>query len=531
MIRSFLLIITGIVLFLFATTKLSTEIQTLFSSRIRKFIKFAVERPLYALVTGIGATILFQSSSATSLFTVGLVSAGLISFIQSLGIILGADIATTLTVQLLVWKVSSLSPLFMVAGAFIYFSARDSWKARGECLFYFGLIFFGFWLIGEGAGGLRDHHAIVRFLREFSHPLTGLLVGLLFTLIVHASAIPIATLTILAQQDLMTIEQALPVVIGANIGTTITAIMGSLVANVNGKRSAVAHLFFKCAAALVCLMALPLFIDVLEAFTASVPQQIALSHFLLNLLIVILFIGILRPVARLVERIVPGEDVALPLWPEYLDDRCLTNPLDALACAKAELQREIMLARRMFSETLLLFHHYDKAKRRDITYLEMIVDNLQAEITRYLWSISCGQLTQSLSRRLFAYAAIVYDIERMADHALNIVEISDTKWKRKVAFSRDGEAELAELETLVSQNLADAASLMEARDGNLISRVKIRSAEVRFKVRQSTSRHLDRFYHRVCTAEAGPLFVDTLINLERLSDHCENIASYIEDLD
>ncbi len=531
MIRSFLLIITGMVLFLFATTKLSTEVQTLFSGRIRKFIKFAVKRPIYALVTGIGATVLFQSSSATSLFTVGLVSAGLISFIQSLGIILGADIATTLTVQLLVWKMSSLSPFFMVAGALIYFMAKDSWKARGECLFYFGLIFFGFWLIGEGAGGLKDHPTAVRFLREFSHPLTGLLVGLLFTVIVQASAIPIATLTILSQQELMTIEQALPVVIGANIGTTITAIMGSLVANVNGKRSAVAHVFFKCAAALVCLLALPLFTSLLKAFTSSIPQQIALSHFLLNLLIVILFAGILRPVARLVEAIVPGKDEALPLWPEYLDDRCLSNPSDALVCTRQELQREIMLAQRMYSESLLLFHQYDKARRQDIAYLEMIVDNLQAEITRYLWSISCGQLTQSLSRRLFAYAAIVYDIERMADHALNLVEICEAKWKRKVVFSRAAEVELSELEGLVSESLSDARALLETRDGNLIGRVKIRSGEVRFKVRQATSRHLDRFYHRVCTAEAGPLFVDTLINLERLSDHCENIASYIEDLD
>jgi phosphate:Na+ symporter len=530
MINTIFLFITGLTLFLFGMIKLSTEMQQLFSVRIREYIKFSVTKPLYGLLMGIGATILFQSSSATTLLTIGIVSAGLISFYHSLGIILGADIGTTLTAQLVVWKFTAVSPIFIFLGGILYFLGKERMKLIGEAILYFGLIFFGLNLIGEATAPLKHNQAFIRFFQETKHPLIGVIIGLIFTSIVHASAIPISILIILGQQGFIAIENALPIVLGANIGTTVTALMGSIVTNISGKRSAVSHLLFKCIGVIICMIALPLFIPLLKYLSSSIGQQIALGHFLLNCLIVVLFLFLLKPFSLVIEKIIPGKDETLPLWPEYLDEKCLSKAGDALLCVKKELKREIMLTQRMLGESLSLIPNFSEKKKRDITYIELIVDNVQAEITKYLWNISCGQLSQELSKRLFAFSTIVYDIERIGDRSTNLVELSESKHTRKTIFSEAANAELREVGKLVTKNLKDAALLIEQRDEEKIRHIFVRDKEVEFKIKEAIEKHLERFYRKVCRAEAGPIFVDMLINLEAISAHCRIIAEYIEGL-
>jgi len=531
MINNILLFITGLTLFLFGMIKLSAVMQKLFSARIREYIRFSVKKPLYGLFMGIVATVLFQSSSATTLLTVGIVSAGLISFYHSLGIILGADIGTTLTAQLVVWNFTAISPIFIFLGGILWLLGRERWKPIGEAILYFGLIFFGLSLAAEATLPLKDNQTFVNFFQKTKNPLFGVGIGIIFTGIVHASAIPISILIILGQQGLITIENAFPVVLGANIGTTVTALMGGIVADINGKRSAVSHLFFKFFGAIIGLIVFPFFIVVLKKMSSNVAQQIALSHFLFNLLVVFIFIFLLTPFSELIQRVMPGKDETLPLWPEFLDEKCLSKAEDALICVKEELKREIILAQRMLSESLGLISTYSEVKRRDIMYIELVVDNLQAEITRYLWNISCGQLSPELSKKLFAFAAIVYDIERIGDHSINLVDLSESKYKRKAVFSIAAKVELKEIEKLVIENLEDAAFLIEERDDGKIKNVFERKKEVDFKINGAMEKHLERFYKKICRAEAGPIFIDMLINLGRISDHCQVIAEYINGLE
>jgi phosphate:Na+ symporter len=324
--KEVLIFASGLVLFLFGMRKLSAEVQQLFTSRIREYIKYSVRRPVYGLLTGIVTTMLFQSSGATTLLTVGMVSAGLMTFYHSLGIILGADIGTVLTVQLVVWKIADISPLIIVSGGIFWLTGKAKWKDAGEAIFYFGLLFFGLSLVAMTTAPLKDNQAVIRFFRETKNPLLGLGVGIIFTGIVQASVIPISILAILAQQDLITIENALPVVFGANVGTTVTALMASAVANISGKRSAVSHLFFKCFGAVACMLALPWLILSLKSISSNVAQQIVVGHLLFNLFIVAIFIFFLKPFARLIEKIIPGQEDILPLWPEFLDDRHLVDP-------------------------------------------------------------------------------------------------------------------------------------------------------------------------------------------------------------
>lgn len=528
---SLLLFLAGLTLFLFGMIRLGTHMQGLFSGRIRGYIRLSVKKPFYGLLLGIISTILFQSSSATTLLTMSIVSAGLISFFHSLGIILGADIGTTLTAQLVVWKVTNISPVIVFVGGILFFVGKGKWKQTGEAILYFGLIFYGLSLIGDAAAPVKENELFIRFFREAQNPFVGIGIGLIFTAIVQASAIPIGILIIVSQQGLISLEGALPIVLGANLGTTATALLGSIVTNINGKRSAISHVLFKLFGVVVSLIFLPVFHNLLKQLSPDIAQQIAFGHFILNILIASIGMFFLKPISVFVEKIIPGTDQVLPLWPEFLDEHCLATPEDALACVKKELGREIVLTQKMLSTSLSLIHSFKPAKQRDIAYIELVVDNVQAEITQYLWNISCGQLTPPLSKRLFAFSSIVYDIERIGDRSTNIVELSESKHKRNALFSQPAERELNEIGSLVMRNLDDTIILIERRDTQKIHDVFERHLQVVLAIKAATEKHLERFYQKVCLAEAGPIFVDMLVNLERISDHCQIIAEHIKNIE
>jgi phosphate:Na+ symporter len=531
MINSLLLFITGITLFLFGMIKLSSLMQQLFSARMREYIKISVKKPVYGVCMGILTTMLFQSSSATTLLTIGIVSAGLISFYNSLGIILGADIGTTLTAQLVVWNITSVAPVIIFVGGMFLLFGKEKLKQTGEGLIYFGLIFFGLSLAGDATSPLKDNKAFVDFFHMAKNPLIGVGIGIVFTGIVHASAIPISILIIMGQQGLITIENAIPIMLGANIGTTVTALIGSIAGNIDSKRSAVSHLLFKCFSVIICLILLPVFIIFLKQISPSIAQQIALGHFTFNLFIAAIFVFLLRPFSVLIEKIIPGTDGALPLWPEFLDTKCLNSAKEALFCVKQELIRETILAKKMLKESVSLITKFSETKKKDIMYVEMVVDNLQAEITQYLWNISCGQLTPELSKELFAFSTIVYEIERVGDRSTNIVELAESKHTRKAIFSDAALNELKHIEELVMENLNDTSSLLERRDEKSLENIFKRNKEVEINIKIATGQHLERFYQKVCLAEAGPIFIDILLNLERISYHCKTIAERIAGLE
>ncbi|MFB3925982.1 MAG: Na/Pi cotransporter family protein [Syntrophales bacterium] len=525
-----LFFITGIILFLYGMLKLSNEVQQRFSNvRLREYFRFAVRNPVYGLITGVLSTIFFQSSTATSVLTVGVVSAGLMSFYRSLGIILGADVGTTFTVQLVVWKITDAAPLIIAFAGVLWVLGKGKWKFIGEGAFYFGLIFFGLSLVSDAAAPLKNNPTFVRYLLLAGDPFTGLVVGLVFASIVHSSAVPISILVVLAQHHLIALDNALPAVFGANIGTAVTAILAAFVANVNGKRCALSHFLFKLFGAVICIALLPYFSGVLRMLTADIAQQIAYGHLLFNIVIAAVFIFLLKPFSYLVEYILPGKAEALPLWPEYLDERLLPDPREALECVRKELHRELVVAKTMSSRSFSLVRDFKEGQRRDVVYMELVVDNLRKEVGAYLWKISAGSLSPELSQRLFTYSAMSDDVERIADHAAKIVDLARQKYKRKVRFTHWGHAEFEEIGRLVIENIEDAISLIERRDDEKVGRIIAREDEVDLKIKESRERHLERFHKRICEAEAGPIFIEMLINLERISDHCQNIAEYIRD--
>jgi phosphate:Na+ symporter len=521
---------SGIIFFLVGMIRLSSAVRHILNARIKEFVKYAVEKPFYGLLTGILSAVIFQSSSASTALTIGLVSAGLVSFYSSLAIILGADIGATLTVQFVIWRFTEFSPVFISLGGLLWLVRRDKWKAAGEMIFYFGLIFFGLDIISQAAAPLKHSPSFIHHFTQVKNPLFGLGLGIAVTAIVHASAIPISILAVLAQQGLIGVENAVPVVLGANIGTTVTALLAGIAANVSGKRTAVSHLIFKCAGVLLCLIFLPFFIDILRHLSSSVPQQIVLAHFFLNLLIVAIFIFFLHPFAALMKKVLPGEDDVLPVWPEYLDRKALTDPVKSLDHVLKELRRQAKLAQIMFTRTNALMFRDEGGKRKDIAYVEMVVNNLRAQIVKFLWKVSGRRLSKDLSRRIFAYTAMAGDIKSIGNHIQSISLLNGQQAVRKIKFSDCGEREIRSIVSLVERNLQDASALLENFNMEIVKDVICREEEVDERVKESLDNHLRRFHQRECSPEAGPIFVEILGHLERISDLCNNITEYVWDI-
>ena len=528
--KEVLIVVSGIILFLVGMIRMSSGVRRLISARIKEFVKYAVGKPLYGLVTGVLSAIAFQSSSASIALTVGLVSAGLISFYSSLAIILGADIGTTLTVQFVVWRFTDFSPFFISIGGLLWLTRRGRLRIAGEMIFYFGLLFFGLHLISQASAPLKQSPAFMHFFTQTKNPLFGIGLGMVVTAIVQASAIPIGILAVLAQQDLVTLEDAVPVVLGANIGTTVTALLAGTIANISGKRTAVSHLIFKCAGVLICLLILPFFQETLKGLSSNVAQQIALAHFLLNLLIVVLFIFLLRPFAALMNKVLPGQDDPLPVWPEYINKKDLINPVKSLDHVFKELQRQAKLVQIMFFRTIRSLEHFEEGRRRDIAYIEMVVKGLRLQLVGFLWKISGRQLSEHLSRRVFTYTALAGDINSIGSHIQSMSLLAMQKAERKIQFSAAGEREFQEIVDMVERNINDAVTLMEVFNPEVVRDVINREEAIDLKVKESLDNHLKRFHLRQCSPEAGPIFVEMLGHLERISDLCDNVAEYTRDL-
>ncbi|NMD32853.1 MAG: Na/Pi cotransporter family protein, partial [Firmicutes bacterium] len=366
----------GLGLFLFGIQMMATGMQKAAGDRLRRILEVLTTRPIIGVLTGILITVLIQSSSATTVMVVGFANAGLINLSQAISVIIGANIGTTVTAQIISFKIENIAfPVIGLGALIIFFSKRKQYRYLGEALLGFGLLFLGISTMSAGLSPLKNLPAFHRLLVQFSaFPLLGVLGGAAFTALIQSSSAATGVIIALAMQGMISLNAAVPLILGSNIGTCITAFIASAGTNVTARRTAVAHLLFNFVGVLLTLLMIEPFTALVLKTASTVPRQIANAHTIFNVLNSVFFLLILPYFTRFVSYIVPGEEISIEIGPTYLDKRMLPTPAVALGGAKQELLRMAMIAREMIGEALGSFINNDLKKVAHIEQMEDLLD-------------------------------------------------------------------------------------------------------------------------------------------------------------
>ena len=521
----------GLGIFLFGIKFMGDGLQKTAGDRLRDLLDKYTTNPLMGILTGILVTCLIQSSSGTTVITVSLVSAGFMTLRQAIGVIMGANIGTTITAFIIGIDVGEYAlPIVFVGAIMLFFFKKERIHNIGQVVFGFGFLFFGLELMSSGMKPLRSFEWFLDLTVSLSeHSLLGVLVGTVFTLIVQSSSATIGILQGLFGEGLVDLNGALPVLFGDNIGTTITAILASIGATITARRAAMVHVLFNVIGATIFLILLGPFTALISWFQTTLglnPEMtIAFAHGTFNVtntLIMIPFIGLY---AWLVTKIIPGEDKVIEFNPKHLDPVLLDQPpAFALAHAKKEISRMGGFAVQGLEETKNYLLNHEASSLSTGKQIEEALNNLDHKITEYLVKISSNSLSQHESDEHSILMHMINDIERIGDHFENILELTEHQISHKITITDEAKQHLDEMFSVAIQAATSAMEAFENMDKEMAHKVVEHERTLDKMERQLRKQHILRLNNCICTPQAGLMFVDILSDLERIGDHAKNIA-------
>ncbi|SDI23981.1 phosphate:Na+ symporter [Planococcus glaciei] len=524
----------GLGIFLFSIKYMGDALQKAAGDKLRGILDRFTTNPFMGVLVGIAVTVLIQSSSGTTVIVVGLVSAGFMTLRQAIGVIMGANIGTTITAFIIGLDVGAYALPIMALGALlIFFFKKNQIQNMGQVIFGFGGLFFGLELMSDGMKPLRESASFIDLTISLSDmPILGVVVGTVFTLIVQSSSATVAILQGLYAENILTLGASLPVLFGDNIGTTITAVLAALGASIAAKRAAAVHVLFNVLGTIIFMILLTPFTMYVEwiagVLNLEPKMQIAFAHGTFNVLNTIIQFPLIGAWAYLVTRVIPGQDVTIEFKPKHLDVNFIEqSPSIALGQAKEEVLRMGHFAVQGLQET----YEYLKTKSKkdaEMGYqLEDAINNLDQKITDYLVLISAESLSAADSTRHTMLMETVRDIERIGDHFENIIELIDYQENNRVKITEDAMADLAEMFTLTIATVEKALNALDTNSHELAREVAEQEDLIDKMERKFRKKHILRLNEGQCSAQAGIVFVDIVSNLERIGDHSVNIAEAI----
>ncbi|MGM0651189.1 MAG: Na/Pi cotransporter family protein [Bacillota bacterium] len=521
--------IGGLGLFLFGIQIMASGMQKAAGDRFRYILEILTNKPVLGVLTGIVVTFLVQSSSTATVMVVGFANAGLMNLSQAISVIIGSNIGTTVTAQIISFEIGAIAfPAIGIGSLLNFFGRRRFQRYLGQTVLGFGLLFLGMTTMSDGMSPLRELEAFHNMLLQFSaYPILGIIAGAVFTAVIQSSSAATGVIIALTLQDLIPFDSAVPLVLGTNIGTSVTAVIASLGANVAARRAAVAHVLFNVLGVLIALIILGPFTDLMLETASTVPRQVANTHTAFNLLNTFIFVAFLKQFTRLICRIIPGEDEKIDFGPKYLDKRILKTPGVAIGSVRQELLRMAGIAREMLNESIKIFLNDDLKKIKHINQMEELIDGLEKEINIYLSELSQHSLTREQSKMVGHLMSAANDLERVGDHSENIMQLSEIKTEERLPFSATALEEITLLHNKVDKMLEKSISAMENNDKELAQQVVEEDDEVDELEKKLRKRHIDRINTRKCYPQAGVIFLDLLSNLERIGDHANNIADLV----
>ncbi|MEJ8776538.1 Na/Pi cotransporter family protein [Pseudogracilibacillus sp. ICA-222130] len=526
--------IGGLGIFLLGIKFMGDGLQKSAGDRLRDILDRFTSNPFLGVLAGIIVTVLIQSSSGTTVLTVALVNAGFMTLRQAIGVIMGANIGTTVTAFIIGLNISEYSLPIMAIGCFLlFFFNNQKVNIIGQTIFGFGSLFFGLSLMSNGMKPLRDLQVFHELTLSMSdNPILGLAIGTVFTLIVQSSSATIGILQGLFSEGAVDLQAALPVLFGDNIGTTITAILASLGASVAARRAAFTHVIFNLIGATIFLLLLTPFTAYVAYLQSSLnlnPEMtIAFAHGSFNIANTIIQFPFIGALAWIVTKIVPGEDVTIEYKPKHLDPLFIKQSSTvALSQAKQEIIRMGEYSVQGLVETGAYVVTHDTKHSEMALQIEGALNNLDREITNYLVSISSTTLSESESAKHTALMDSVRDIERIGDHFENIIELTDYKISNKINITDQAQEDLNEMFDLTILTVKQAIEALDSMDREEALIVIQKEDQIDKLERKFRKKHIIRMNEGLCTGSAGIVFVDIISNLERIGDHAVNIAEEV----
>jgi len=524
----------GLGVFLFGLKYMGDGLQSAAGDRLKDILDRFTTNPFMGVLAGVLVTVLIQSSSGTTALTVGLVSAGFMTLRQAIGVIMGANIGTTVTAFIIGIDIGAYAlPIIAIGAGLLFFFKNRLITALGQVVFGFGSLFFGLELMSGGMKPLRSLEAFHDLTVSMSdNPILGVVIGTIFTVIVQSSSATIGILQELFSEGAITLNAALPVLFGDNIGTTITAVIASIGASISARRAAFVHVLFNIIGTIIFLILLVPFTALISylqnALNLNPEMTIAFAHGTFNISNTIIQFPFIAVLAWIVTKIIPGEDEYIDTKPQHLNPTLIEHsPSIALGQAKKELKRMAEFSTTGINDAFTYLKTSDKKYADNALQYETGINHLDKKITEYLLAISSKPLSNKERDDFSMIADSIRDIERIGDHMENVVELIDYKINKKVHFSEDASVELKEMHELTAATLTTAFNAFFENNVELAKDVLSKEDEIDKMERVLRKRHILRLNERLCSGDAGIVYVDIISNLERIADHACNIAEAV----
>ena len=533
----------GLALFLYGMNSMSDALQKAAGEKMKKILEFLTKNPIMGVLAGALVTAVLQSSSATTVMVIGFVSAGLMSLPQAISVIFGANIGTTMTAQLMAFKITDYIYPIIFVGFMLYFaSKKEKVKNVGLVIFSFGLLFEGIEIMGSVMKPLANSPIFVELMAKVSDiPVLGVLLGAVMTLVVQTSSATIAVLQNFASQpgpdgvtSVIGLAGAIPILFGDNIGTTITALLASIGQSKNAKRTALAHSIFNITGSIVFLFLIPVLAKFVQFISPKGPEvevisrQIANAHTTFNVVCTLVWLPLIPLMVKIVTTIVRGDDTKKvhSYEPQYLDDKMIGQPIPAMYMVSNEINRIATSTEKMLKilkeivsgdnkeETKSLFKKYQDA-----------IKTLQDAIVTYISKLfTGGALTEVQAERVAGYLAIANNIDRIADRCGDVVNIYERIGTSEKILSEQAKEELAQCVTIAEELFEQAITAVATDNVDQAEQVIQDKKRMRKAQKKSTKKHLERLQENLCDPELTRAYSGILLNLDRVADNCTGIA-------
>ncbi len=545
----------GLGLFLLGMNMMSDGLKRTAGDRLRKFLDKITGRPIKGLFVGAIVTMILQSSSATTVMVVGLVNASIMTVIQAAGVIVGTNIGTTITAQLIALNLSEFAPLFIAIGVFLKIFGKDEKKRIiADAILGFGLLFLGISIMSQTLKPLAGNPLFADILVKLSiNPLLGLLAGAAITAIIQSSSASIGLLQALAiggafatlSTD-VTLSITIPIILGMNIGTCITAILSTIGTNRNAKRVALIHLFVNIFGSVWVLILMAIMNGVWGtdnivynliiqmsgttlidgSIVPNVSKQIANSHMLFNIANAIILLPFLKYLVKFIEKLLPEKE-SEEEFKIKLDDRLLENPTLAISETLQVLNSMGQLAYENFHLANKCFKNYDSNLIKEIHANENQINLYDKGITNFLVKITSENLTSAESELVYRLHQVNHNIERIGDHAEHIINLSEMKRRDHIVFSEHAEEEIEVIYNKVDEILSLAFRSMREKNTYLATGAKKIEESIDMLQHAATLHHIDRLNQGVCSADQGVPYLEYINDMERIADYAYQIAQFV----